>query len=93
MSDTHCEVLKKGIIAHILEQMSVESSPLYDVRYALYKKDKVADPKDDEPNPKKQKKEDPPKKKEKKEEPKSKKKKKAKESSSGTSASDSHSDQ
>jgi hypothetical protein len=103
MTDTHGEVLKTGIIAHILEQMSVESSPLYDVRYALYKKEMNATPEEPvEPKPKKQKKEEPkkedpkPKKKkkeEKEEEPKGKKpKKKAKApTSSGSSPSDSKS--
>jgi hypothetical protein len=52
MTDTHGETLKQNLIAFILEQMAVEGSEMYDVRYALYKKGTKTDGAKDPPEPK-----------------------------------------
>jgi hypothetical protein len=52
MTDKHGETLKQNLIAFILEQMAVEGSEMYDVRYALYKKGTKTDGAKDPPEPK-----------------------------------------
>lgn len=52
MTDTHGETLKQNLIKFILEQMAVEGSEMYDVRYALYKKGAKTEGANDPPEPK-----------------------------------------
>jgi hypothetical protein len=97
MSDLHGEILREELLKFILTEMANEASPMYDTRYALYKKNSASasDPKKETPNPtprkdkrKRTKKEDD----KEDDKDKGKKAKKSKKKSSSSSASSSSSD-